>query len=34
MKFYVAPEVEVMELMVERGFAGSFAVPEDPFGGA
>ena len=22
-KFYVAPEVEVLEVMVERGFAGS-----------
>ena len=31
MKFYVAPEVEVMELMVEKGFAGSISVPEDPF---
>ena len=25
-KFYVAPEVEVLEVMVEKGFAGS--VPD------
>ena len=31
---YVAPELEVLEVMVEQGFAGSdpFAKPENPFG--
>ncbi len=28
-KFYVAPEVEVLEVSVEKGFAGSF-TPEQP----
>ena len=31
MEMYVAPELEVLEVMVEQGFAGSFPVPEDPF---
>ena len=26
-KFYVAPEVEVLEVAIERGFAGSGDVP-------
>ena len=26
-KFYVAPEVEVLEVEVEKGFAGSFVIP-------
>ena len=26
-KFYVAPEVEVLEVEVERGFAGSITPP-------
>ena len=31
-KFYVAPEVEVLEVEVEKGFAGSFTVePGDEF---
>ena len=29
-EMYVAPELEVLEVMVEQGFAGSFPV-EDPF---
>ena len=29
-KFYVAPEVEVLEVAIERGFAGSIADYEDP----
>ena len=29
MKFYVAPEVDYVELEVERGFAGSINPPED-----
>ena len=28
-KFYVAPEVEVLEVMVERGFEGSVGSPTD-----
>ena len=29
---YVAPELEVLEVMVEQGFAGSaFGDPENPF---
>ena len=29
---YVAPELEVLEVMVEAGFAGStFPNPDDPF---
>ena len=27
-KFYVAPEVEVLEVMVERGFEGSSNDPD------
>ena len=37
-KFYVAPEVEVLEIAVEKGFEGSTPhdgqgtdMPEDPF---
>ena len=26
---YVAPEVEVLEVMVEQGFNGSFGKPEE-----
>ena len=26
-KFYVAPEVEVLEVAIERGFAGSISGP-------
>ena len=29
-KFYVAPEVEVLEVKVEKGFAGSFEGDIDP----
>ena len=30
-KFYVAPEVEVLEVAVEKGFAGSDQLkPEEP----
>ena len=30
-KFYVAPEVEVLEVMIEKGFAGSSQLePEVP----
>ena len=29
-KFYVAPEVEVLEVSVEKGFAGSMEGYEDP----
>ena len=32
---YVAPELEVLEVMVEQGFAGSFEAPDpkpNPFG--
>ena len=25
---YVAPELEVLEVMVEKGFEGSFVIPE------
>ena len=28
---YVAPELEVLEVMVEQGFAGSEFVPEPSF---
>ena len=28
---YVAPELEVLEVMVEQGFAGSNFPVEDPF---
>ena len=28
-KFYVAPEVEVLEVAIERGFAGSGGMGED-----
>lgn len=31
MKFYVAPEVEVVELEVEKGFAASNFELEDPW---
>ena len=27
---YVVPELEVLEVMVEQGFAGSIPVPEIP----
>ena len=27
---YVAPELEVLEVMVEQGFAGSIAFPSEP----
>ena len=27
---YVAPELEVLEVMVEQGFAGSITLPEEP----
>ena len=30
---YVAPELEVLEVMVEQGFAGSGMVPSLPDGG-
>ena len=26
-KFYVVPEVEILEIEVEKGFAGSFIIP-------
>lgn len=26
-KFYVAPEVEILEVEVEKGFEGSFEIP-------
>jgi hypothetical protein len=26
-KFYVAPEVEVLEVAIEKGFAGSISIP-------
>lgn len=26
---YVAPEVEIVEVEVENGFAGSFVIPEE-----
>ena len=33
MEMYVAPELEVLEVMVEQGFAGSaFDVPDAPGG--
>ena len=28
-KFYVAPEVEVLEVAVEKGFEGSMVTPPD-----
>lgn len=31
MKFYVAPEVELVEVAVEAGFAASIPVPSDPW---
>ncbi len=31
-EFYEAPEVEVLEVKVERGFAGSGPTPPDPSG--
>jgi hypothetical protein len=30
MEMYVAPELEVLEVMVEQGFAGSVGFPEEP----
>ena len=30
-KFYVAPEVEVLEVAIERGFAGSGDGEDAPF---
>ena len=27
---YVAPELEVLEVMVEQGFAGSVSFPDEP----
>jgi hypothetical protein len=30
MEMYVAPELEVLEVMVEQGFAGSFSADELP----
>ena len=30
-KFYVAPEVEVLEVEVERGFVASGTYPEEDF---
>ena len=37
-KFYVAPEVEVLEVMVEKGFEGSTvpggSVEDDTWGGS
>ena len=27
-KFYVAPEVEVLEVAIEKGFAGSGEIPD------
>ena len=32
-KFYVAPEVEVLEVEVEKGFAGSVIGGDSGFGG-
>ena len=32
-KFYVAPEVEVLEVEVEKGFAGSQVGGDSGFGG-
>ena len=29
-EMYVAPELEVLEVMVEQGFAGSVGFPEEP----
>ena len=29
-EMYVAPELEVLEFMVEQGFAGSAIEPDDP----
>ena len=29
-KFYVAPEVEVLEIEIEKGFAGSITAPDSP----
>ena len=31
-KFYVAPEVEVLEVEIEKGFAGSVSEGEGAFG--
>ena len=33
MEMYVAPELEVLEVMVEQGFAGSDFKPEPGFPG-
>ena len=33
MEMYVAPELEVLEVVVEQGFAGSDAVTPPTFGG-